>query len=130
MAAIQVPQETKDAAQAAVVAALSEPQQAAILRYAKDPAKVVVALGKSPNALSSLARETDLGSFILKMAEMQGKITVKPKGKLPAPESESIQRGSAPIVPVSGDKELDRLRAQAEKSGDYTQVAAYKRAKK
>jgi hypothetical protein len=117
MAAIPLPQAAKEAAQEAVLTTLTEVQQASILRYAKDPAKMVVALGKNAPALASLAREVDLGAFILKMADMERNLKVVNKKKLPEPESGTIQRGSAPAASSSATKAEEALLAKGDING-------------
>jgi hypothetical protein len=121
-AALPVPD--YQAAEDTVTGALPLVLQSAIVKYARDPAKVVYALAKYPAKLNALAEETDPVRFILAMRDMEDNMKVN-RAKPPAPEAPTIQRGS---VALSGgkDKVLEKLEAKAADTGDYSAVVAHK----
>lgn len=102
-------------------------QQGIIIQGAEDSALVVYALGKNPKKLEELAKETDPVSFAFKVAKLESQLKVQNK-KAPAPEKRVP--GKSGGLSGSEDKTLERLRKEAEKTGDYTKVTKYKRDKK
>lgn len=115
-----------DDAKDAVVSVLDIGQQnAIILNLDKDEAaKVVYALGKSPTRLEALGKIKDPVRFGIELAKisMGVKVTTQPKTK---PESALKPGGAA--SPQTRD--LEALRAKAQKSGDYTAYFAAKKAR-
>lgn len=126
LAALPLPEADKQAAEDVVRATLPEILQSAIIAYANDPAKVVVALAKHPARLEALSKEQDPIKFIIAMRELEGNLKVVTRKRPPEAESNTVQRGSAPLA-VGADKHLARLEAEAEVSGDRTKVQKYKR---
>jgi hypothetical protein len=106
---------------------LSVMQQGIILQAfdAKVSAQMVYALGKSPKRLAELAAIKDPVKFAVAITELKAEMKVTQRKAAPAPE----RKLSSGAVGAGGvvDNQLERLRAAAEKSGDYTQVNAYKR---
>ena len=103
--------------------ALSVVQQGVILSGAEKPELLVYALGKAPAKLKELASITDPVKFAFAVAKLETQLKVQPRKQAPAPE-----RRVTGSVPVGGpDKTLERLEAEADKTGDRTKVAAYKR---
>lgn len=101
-------------------------QQAIIVKGVGDPTKaaqIIYALGKNPKRAKALAAVSDPVEFAVQIGELKGQIKVIPKKQAPAPDRQV--RGAAAGAAVV-DKPLERLRAEAEKTGDYTKVAAYK----
>jgi len=126
LAALPLPAEQKQEAEKAVVAALPELMQSVIVGYADDPAKVVVALAKHPARLAALAKEADPIRFAIAIRDMERNLKVVTRKKPPAPDVDTVQRGSAPVT-ATADKELERLEAEASRTGDRSKIAAYKR---
>lgn len=113
-----------DDAEAEVLARLSQAQQGIILHGTGGQAEVIVyALGKNPKRLQELAAITDPVKFAFSVADLKGQLKVTTR-KPPAPAR--ALNGGAPSSPTGSDKQLERLRADAEKTGNYTQVIAYK----
>lgn len=106
---------------------LSKTQQGIILHGAENPALLVYALGKNPAKAKELAAIKDPVKYAFAVAKLETQLKVTPR-KAPPPES-SVSKGSA--AGAGGiDSTLERLRAEAERSGDYTKVSQYKRQKR
>lgn len=103
--------------------ALSVVQQGIIVQGAENPAMLVYALGKNPHKMAELARIQDPVSFAFAVAKMETKLKVNKRAGAPAPE-----RKVSGTASVTG-KTLDRLRKEAERTGDYTKVLDFKRRK-
>lgn len=127
--AAALPVKDFEAAEAVVVGALPEIHQSALLAYTDEPAKLVYALSKYPQMLNKLAGEPDVIKALKMAWNMERNLKVTTRKKPPAPEAETIQRSSVAMTQTT-DKEEERLRAQAEKSGDYSALTRYKAAKK
>ncbi len=114
-----------DAAEAAVQAAFDVTQQGLIIKSADNPALVIHALGTHPKELKELAAITDPVLFVKALTKLELSMKVHKRNKPPAPESTAV-RGNGR---VSGavDPTLDRLRADAMRTGDTSKVVAYKR---
>jgi len=123
--AAKLPVKDFDQAQETVIAALPELMQAAILKYAGDPAKVVYALAKYPAKLQALSQATDPIVFIKSIWEMERNIKVTTRRAPPPPEGETIQRGSASLSTTS-DKQEAALEKEAERTGDRSKLIAYR----
>lgn len=114
-----------DDAEAAVQDSLTTVQQGIILNGAENPAVLVYALGRAPAKAKELAAITDPVKFAFAVAKLETTLKVSPSTRT-APPPESRPRGSS--APVSGgDSTLDRLRKEADKTGDRSKVAAYLR---
>lgn len=111
-----------DDAEMAVQESLNQTQQGIILQGAENPARLIYALGKNQKKAKELAAIKDPVKYAFAVAklETQLKVTVR---KAPPPERQVT--GSAPIS-GSVDSTLERLRAEAEKTNDYTKVYRYK----
>jgi hypothetical protein len=102
-------------------------QQSVILQGADNPALVVYALGKNPKKAKELASLTDPVKFAFAVAKLEKELKVTPRKPVAAPEKPVNGDG-----PKSGavDSQLERLRAEAEKTGNYSKVFAYKQQQK
>ena len=103
---------------------LSVTQQGVIVDVANDPANFIYALGKYPGKAEELAKITNHVHLAAAIARMESKMTVTGKKSKPAPEKRIKSAGG---VGVSGEKKLEQLRAEAEKTNDYSKVNAYKK---
>jgi hypothetical protein len=101
-------------------------QQGIVVQGADNPALVIYALGKNPKKAKELSEIKDPVKFAFAVAKLEKDLKVTNKKSAPPPEKTIT--GTAR---VSGavDSTLDRLRADAEKSGNYTKVMQYKRNK-
>jgi len=106
---------------------LSDTQQGMILQGADNAALVVYALGKNPKRAKEIASIKDPVKFAFAVAKLETTLKVNSRKTPPPPEKTVSGTGS-----LSGtvDKTLDRLRADAQKTGDFSKVIAYKKSKK
>lgn len=105
---------------------LSDVQKALILEGAANPATLVYALGTTPDKLKELAAITNPLKFTIAFAKLEEKVKVTKRTSKPGPES-SVPRGGSTSRVGGVDKELERLEAEAERTGDRTKIQAYKR---
>lgn len=110
-----------------VKSTLSQTQQGIILHGAKDSALVVLGLGMNPKKLQELAVLKDPVQFAFAVSKLEDQLKVT-KRNGPPPPDKSV-RGTGRVT-GSVDNELERLRAEAEKTGDMTKVMAYRRKQK
>ena len=113
-------------AEAAVQTSFSVTQQGIILQGSDNSALLVYALGKNPKKAKELASITDPVKFAFAVAKLETQVKATPR-KAPPPESKLS--GSASLAGTV-DSTLERLRTEAEKTGDYTKVTAYKASKR
>ena len=102
-------------------------QQGVVIQGAENPALLIYALGKNPKKAKELASIADPVKFAFAIAKLETQLKVT--GKKSPPPPEKTVGGTAPIRGAI-DSNLDRLRAEAERTGDYSKVYAYKRQKK
>lgn len=112
-------------------AALSPTAQSLIAKHADNPALFIYAAGKSPTKLAELARIDSEGDpFAIVKAVTKMEATLQTTRKAPrAPDPDTPVRGRA-VTTSSVDKQLAKLEAEAEKTGDRTKIQAFKRAQK
>lgn len=115
-----------DDAEAVAQENFSATQQGIILQGAENPALLIYALGKNPKKAKELASITDPVKYAFAVAKLETQLKVTQR-KAPPPEKTLSGTGR-----VSGtvDSTLERLRAEAEKTGDYTKVTQYKLSKR
>lgn len=115
-----------DDAEANVLEAFDETQQGIVISGADDPALTFYALGTDQKKLKELAEIKDPVKFSFAVAKLETTLKVK---KRKAPPPERTVNGTAPKS-GSVDSELERLRAEAEKTGNYSKVHQYKQRKR
>lgn len=116
-----LPVEDYDDAEAVVDATMSDVQRGIIVSGASKPAELVYVLGKNPEKASELAKIQDPVKFAFAVAQLETQVKTTQRTK-PAPETKVVGTASA----GSADRRLEQLRAEAEKTGNYTKVRAYK----
>ena len=109
-------------AEDAVKDAFNAVQQGIIVSGMEDPALVVYALGKNPKQLEELSKITDPVAFAIKLGKLEDKVRTT-KRKAPAPEKR-VSGGRTGAGSI--DRTLDKLREEASRTGDYTEVRKYK----
>jgi hypothetical protein len=103
---------------------LNQTQAGLLMRGADDPAVLVYALSKSPARLMDLAKITDPVKFTVAVAKLEISLATK-KTSRPAPEARiTSERGTGFN---SSNSQLEKLRDEAARTGDYSRVVAYKK---
>lgn len=111
-----------DEIEQSIVDTLPVQRQALIKMITDNPARMVYALGKSPNKLQSLSELDDV-QFAKQIVLMEANMSnVKRNPSKPRPKSHSLEGAAG-----GGDTQLAKLEAAADKSGDRSAVVAYKR---
>lgn len=107
-----------------VVNTLSIAQQGLILGGAEKPELLVYALGKNPAKLRELASIKDPVKFAFAASKLEKdlKVTTRKPAEKPMPESTVKSSSSG----VANNAALDRLRAEAAKTGDLSKVLKFK----
>lgn len=103
---------------------LSPMQQAMIIDGADNPDLLIYHLGTNPKKLKELAAITSPSQFAFKAAKLDAQIEKVPRKPQTSPERKPS--GSAPLSGTT-DTTFAKLRAEAERTGDYTEVIKYKR---
>lgn len=98
-------------------------QQGIIIQGAENPALVMYALGKNEAKAQELAEIKDPVKFAFTVSKLESQMKIKGRKTPPPPEKKISQKGSSGAV----DSTLDKLRAEARESGDFSKVAAYRR---
>jgi ATP-dependent protease HslVU (ClpYQ) peptidase subunit len=102
-------------------------QQSMIVMAAKDPALLIYAIGKNPKKAKELADLGETVEFAFAVGYLEAKVNIENRKAQVLPEKKVTGSGR---ISGSVDKTLDRLRSDAEKTGDYSKVFAYKRKNK
>ena len=110
-------------AEEAVQDTLSVTQQGMIVSGAENPALLVYALGKSPQKLNQLAGITDPVKFAFAVARMETQLKISSRKPASAPEKKISGSASS----SGANATLEKLRSEAERTGNYTKVHAYRR---
>ncbi len=101
---------------------LSQIQQGIIVANYDNPSHVFYALGKNEAKLAELSSIADPIKYTIALTNMVNKMTVTTRK--PSPESKPAGQQANAGGP---DKQLDRLREEAQRTGDYSKVTAYKK---
>tara|TARA_R110000744_G_C19371646_1_gene562763 strand:- start:992 stop:1963 length:972 start_codon:yes stop_codon:yes gene_type:complete len=116
-----------DDAEAVTLELLNQTQQGIIVQGADNSALVIYALGKNEKKVKELASIKDPVKFAFAIAKLEKDLKVTKRKAPPAPEKKVT--GTAPSS-GSVDSTLERLRSDAEKTGNYSKVMDYKRQQK
>lgn len=114
----------KDELEEEALSKLSQVQQAIIVKHPRN-AEIMIALGKYPKRLAALSSVSDPVDFTFAVSDMARELKVSTKRK--APEPEGVIRGGASISMASGNKKLEALEKEADRTGDRTKLVAFKR---
>ncbi len=112
-------------AEEAAKAALSLQQQSIIVRNIEKSAEFIYALGKNEAKLKELSAIKDADRFTAAVVRLEGKVKIERKGP-PPPESKLPPARGGIMSNVS----LDRLKKEAEQTGNYDRYFAAKRSLK
>lgn len=102
-------------------------QQGIILQGSENAALVIAALGQNPKLAQDLANVKDPIHFAFRVAKLEARLKTQKKTQAPPPEKPVRGTGA---VSGSVDSQLERLREQAAKTGDYSKVHEYNRQKR
>lgn len=122
--ALGVDESVYKARAAKVYDALSEQQVAVLVEAADNPSRLIFALGGSDTRLDMLAGQEKLAKFAAMVGTMEKE--VKMGKKSPPPPESRVRGATAPVAAGSSDKKLAALQAKAEKTGDRSELIAYK----
>lgn len=114
-----------DEAESFVLDTFSQTQQGMIISGAEDPALLVYALGKNQKKAQEFASIKDPVKFAFAVAKLETKLKVTNRKVTTKPEK--TVRGSGKATSGAVDSQLERLRAEASESGDFTKLNAYKK---
>lgn len=114
----------KDELEEEALSKLSQVQQAIIVKHPRN-AEIILALGKYPKRLAALSGVSDPVDFTYAVSDLGRELKVSSKRR--APEPEGIVRGGGQISMMTGNKKLDQLEKEADRTGDRTKLVAYKR---
>jgi len=112
-----------DDVESMVTGTLSHIQSGLILQAVKDPALMVLALGRNPTKLKELAAMSDPVQFTVAIAKLEDKLKVTDRKARPAPEK--TLKGNARLSGT--DSKLAELEAEAIRTGDRTKLIAFKK---
>lgn len=111
-----------DEIEQSIVDVLPPQRQAMIKMMVDNPARMVVALGKSPSKLQALSELDDM-QFAKQIVLMeQSMANVKRNPSKPKPTSHKLDG-----VAGGGDSQLAKLEAAADKTGDRSAIVAYRK---
>lgn len=102
-------------------------QQGILVQGLDNPALVVYALGKNKKKAEELSKITDPVRFAVAVGKLETQLKVTTR-KSPPPPPKSVS-GTGRVAGTV-DSTLERLRTEAEKTGDYTKILQHKRQKK
>jgi hypothetical protein len=114
-------------AESQIIATMTDAQQSTIIMAAKDPARFIYALGRSPNRLAQLAEITNPIKLAAEVARIEG-ARIMPR-KEPA-NVDTPLKGGARLSNVPKDEKEDALIKEAQRTGDATKLRDYRRAQK
>lgn len=109
-------------AEDAVQDQFSQVQQSIVMAGAANPGAVVYALGRNPKKLQELASIKDPVKFAVAVGKLETEVKVTRRTSTkPAPETPLRGNSNASASKAT----LERLQAEADRTGDRTKVAAY-----
>jgi hypothetical protein len=110
--------------EAEVQAQFSQVQQSIVIQGTTNPAAMVAALGRNPKKLAELASIKDPVKFAVAVGKLETEVKVtKRTSTKPAPEK--TLSGTTSATSGSSKATLERLQAEADKTGDRTKVARF-----
>lgn len=123
--AIKVKAPDYDEVESSVVDVLSEKHQGLLQMAADNPAKMVYALGKNSPAQLERLSKLDEVQFVKQITLMEQQMSSKTKSRnsnKPKPKTHELEGAAGGV-----DTKLAKLEAEADKTGDRSKVAAYKK---
>lgn len=106
---------------------LNQTQHGILIHGADNPELLIYHLGKHPEKAKELAGISDPIQFAFKVAKIDAQLKVQTRKPQTSPERKIT--GSGPLSGTT-DSTLEKLRAEAARTGDFTKVVAYKKQKR
>lgn len=103
---------------------LNPTQQGIIVQGSKNPELVVYALGKNPKRAAEIAAIQNPVNFAFAIAELESQLKTSKRKVTTQPEKTVSSTGR---ISGSVDSTLNKLRQEAEKTGDYSKVMEFRR---
>jgi hypothetical protein len=113
--------------ESAVTAVLSQDQQGILLLGAARPAALIYTLGRYPTKLRELAAITNPVQFAFAASKLEKDLKVTSRTANKAAPEGRVESSSGSSAAGGSQRKLEQLRTEAEKTGDYSKVHAYKR---
>lgn len=113
-----------DEAEDAVFTALDQTQQGCLIQVSGKSELLVLALGRDSAKLQSLAAIKDPAKFIYELAKLETQLKTTTRRPATQPEGRVEQRSAG--KPKTSEAGLEKLRAEAVRTGDYSKVTAYR----
>lgn len=114
-----------DEAEATVAETLNVTQQSVLVKYFDRPAVLVAAIGSNPETAKRLSAITDPIQFAFAVRDLESKVKTTPR-KPPAPEPKVSSAGRS----IPYEARLKELQAQADRTGDSTEVIRFLRSQR
>lgn len=114
-----------DDAEMLIQESMNATQQGIILQGADNPALVVYALGKNAAKAKEMAAINDPVKFAFAIAKLETQLKVQKRGNTAPPPERAVSGTGRTSGAV--DSTLERLRKEAERTGDMSAVVKYKR---
>lgn len=112
-----------DDAESVISEHLNTMQQAMLVKAALNPATLAYAIGKNPKKAQELGALSDPIEFTAAIVRLEAQVKVSAKKP---PEPEKLAKPGTARVSSGGDDRLEKLRAEAAKTGDYSKVLEYR----
>ncbi len=109
---------------------LSNVQQVIIVKNARDPAKLVLEIGRNPELAAKLGSITDPVEFTYQIATMEAKMATKPAVRTAPSPDKPLRSGGGVSNGLNGNAKIAELKEKAHKTGDWDSYFAAKRAAK
>jgi hypothetical protein len=115
-----------DSAEDAVLEMLSIPQQSLILKYCKDPARMVFAIGNAKEKAKELGKIQDPIQFALALQDIERDMKVTKRQSIEPEKRLNFGTGTVKHG-AKNTAHLEKLMEKAIETGDFTDVARYKK---
>lgn len=116
-----------DEAENTILENFDQTQQGIVISGADNPALVIYAMGKNEKRAKELASIKDPVKFAFAVAKLEKDMKVEKRSRTPPPPEKTVNgTGSKSAV----DNQLERLREEAARTGNYSKVMEYKRRKR
>ena len=113
-----------DDAEDTAKALLDDSQQSILIHAAKNPERLVYALGKNPERAKALGEIKDPVKYTYALAQLEKDLKMNTRKKAPpAPERRISGTGSS----AGANAQIEKLREEASRTGDFSKLLKYKK---